>query len=241
MKRRFWMLGVLVGAASPALAGPPYLTDDPVPTDLGHWEIYAFTSAQGGQSSVDGESGFDINYGGVRNVQLTATLPLGFEKDPGEDWHWGTSDVELAVKYRFLDDQKGGFSAAIFPRVFLPTSSLARGEHLQLLLPLWLEKDFKGGTSIFGGGGYQVNPGPGNLNFWQAGGAVTQDVGHKIALGAEIFRQGPDAVGETVQTSAGVGGTVQLSPHYGLLFSGGPTFADRRTGYHLYGSLGLFF
>ena len=27
--------------ATPAWAGPPFLTDDPEPTDLHHWEIYA--------------------------------------------------------------------------------------------------------------------------------------------------------------------------------------------------------
>ena len=31
----------------PAMAGPPYITDDPVPTDTGHWEIYAFTAGEG--------------------------------------------------------------------------------------------------------------------------------------------------------------------------------------------------
>src|SRR5205823_12253279 len=30
---------VLAGVAAPAVAGPPYLTDDPVPPDTSHWEI----------------------------------------------------------------------------------------------------------------------------------------------------------------------------------------------------------
>ena len=38
----------------------------------------------------------------------------------------------------------------------------------RLLLPLWAQKDF-GGTSLFGGGGYEINPGSGNKDFWQAG------------------------------------------------------------------------
>ena len=31
-------------AATPVRAGPPFVTDDPVPTDPGHWEIYNFVS-----------------------------------------------------------------------------------------------------------------------------------------------------------------------------------------------------
>ena len=34
-----------LAAAGPAWAGPPFVTDDPEPTDLGHWEIYDFVSA----------------------------------------------------------------------------------------------------------------------------------------------------------------------------------------------------
>ena len=48
-----------------------------------------------------------------------------------------------------------GISAAIFPRAILPTSSLAAGEKTRFLLPLWVGKDFTGGTSLFGGGGYR--------------------------------------------------------------------------------------
>ena len=40
---------------------------------------------------------------------------------------------------------------------------------------------------------------------------------------------------------AGLGSIVKLSDHYALLFSGGPTCADHRTGYHFYGALGLNF
>ena len=36
----------LAGSATAAFAGPPYLTDDPIPTDTGHWEIYAFGRAR---------------------------------------------------------------------------------------------------------------------------------------------------------------------------------------------------
>jgi len=231
----------LLGRAAAAGAGPPYLTDDPMPTDLGHWEIYAFSTGEGFGPALDDEAGIDLNYGPLDGVQLTATLPMAISHDSTIGWRSGTGDVELAVKYRFIDDEAKGFSAAIFPRLILPTSSLASHEHAQLLLPVWVGKDFKGGTSLFGGGGYEVNPGRGNRNFWQAAIALTKDVGKELNLGVEVSRQGPDTTAGMAQTRAGVGATVRLSKHEALLLSGGPTWVDRRTGYHFYGSLGLFF
>ena len=239
--RALTVYAALACVAVPASAGPPYLTDDPVPTDAGHWEVYAFTAGEGRRSILEEDAGLDLNYGAVEDVQLTATLPLSFSHDPLEGWRGGTGNVELGVKYRFLQDEAAGVSAAIFPRVILPTASHSPGEKARLLLPLWLGKDFTGGTSIFGGGGYMINPGAENRDFWQAGAAVTQAVSKRASVGAEITRQGSDTVGGTAQTRAGIGSIIKLSEHDNLLFSGGPTWADHHTGYHFYAALGLNF
>jgi hypothetical protein len=228
-------------AAAPAFAGPPYLTDDPVPTDRGHWEVYAFTAGEGHRSTLDDDTGFDLNYGAVEGVQLTATLPLTFSHEQHEEWRGGTGDLELGIKYRFFHDERRGLSAAIFPRVILPTASHSPREKTRFLLPLWLGKDFAGGTSVYGGGGYLINPGVGNRDFWQAAVAVTQDVRDGLSVGAEVTRQGPDIVGGTAQTRAGIGSIIKLSSHDNLLLSGGPTWADHRTDYHFYAALGLNF
>src|SRR5206468_8917873 len=111
-------------------------------------------------------------------------------------------------KYRFFRDEQRGLSAAIFPRAILPTSSLTPGEKTRVLLPLWVGKDFAGGTSIFGGGGYMINPGTGNRNFWQAALALTHDLGKQVSVGAEVTRQSADTAGGTTQTRAGVGGNL---------------------------------
>jgi len=230
-----------MATVTPALAGPPYLTDDPVPTETAHWEVYAFSAAEGRHSLLDADAGLDLNYGPTKDVQLTATLPLSFSHDQQRGWRSGTGDLELGVKYRFFNDEEHGISAAIFPRAILPTSSFASDEKARILLPLWIGKDFDGGTSIFGGGGYEINPGPDNLDFWQAAIALTHDVNDAWSVGAELTRQGADTAGGTAQTRAGVGSIVKLSDHNALLFSGGPTWSDHRTGYRIYGALGLFF
>ena len=238
---RFAAALAAVAGSTPALAGPPYLTDDPAPTSTGHWEIYAFSAGEGRRSAVDADAGLDLNYGPVQGIQLTATLPLSFSHEPLGSWQGGTGDVELGVKYRFLNDGRTGISAAIFPRAILPTSTLIGGERVRVLLPLWLGKDFAGGTSVFGGGGYEFNPGPGNRDFWQAGAAVTHDFGRGVNGGLEIEREGPDTIGSTAQTRIGVGAIVHLSGPASFLASGGPTWSGHHTGYHFYAALGFDF
>ena len=227
--------------AAPATAGPPYDTDDPEPTDLHHWELYAFAAADRGDGDIDGAAGLDVNYGALPGVQLTATLPVGFTRERGERLRGGAGDVELGVKYRFLDRAKSGWQAAIFPRLIAPTARRGFGERrVRLLLPLWVQKDI-GDTSIFGGGGYEFNPGPGNRNFWQAGFAVTRAVGKRLSLGAEIVHQSPDSDAAAASTALGLGAIRKLGGPFALLFSAGPTFTAGRSGSHAYLALGMAF
>jgi hypothetical protein len=230
---------VVLAAAGPAVAGPPYLTDDPVPTDRGHWEIYAFAEGEGHGSAIDGDAGLDLNYGATDGVQLTATLPVSLAHEPSRGWSGGTGNVEIGVKYRLLEDREAGFSAAVFPRVILPTASRTPGGRAQFLLPLWLGKEFPGGTSLFGGGGYLVNAGGQGRDSWQAGVALTQELGKSVSVGTEITGEGSDEIGGTVPIRPGFGSVVTLSEHSSILFSAGPTFADHRTSYHVYAALGL--
>src|SRR5437879_4764814 len=69
--------------ANPALAGPPFVLDDPEPTNNGHWEIYAFGNGTITDEGSGGEAGLDFNYGGGEDLQLTAVLPVGYSKSAG--------------------------------------------------------------------------------------------------------------------------------------------------------------
>ena len=234
-------LAIVAGlCAAPALAGPPYQTDDPEPTDLHHWEIYSFATVDGRRSDLDGAIGLDLNYGAVKGVQLTATLPLAFEDVTGRGWRSGTGDVELGAKYRFLNEEHG-LQVAVFPRVILPTADRDLGGHrLQLLLPLWMQKDF-GSTSLFGGGGYEINPGSGNRNFWQAGIALTHDFSERLSLGTELTWQSADTSDGKNSTGFNIGLVHKLGGPASLLLAAGPSFSGRQTSYHAYAALGLNF
>jgi hypothetical protein len=230
----------LVTAATRAWAGPPYLTDDPEPTDTGHWELYTpqFQSAGRG-AEFAGSFGAEINYGPLRDVQLTVDLLMVFAHD-GARWYRGVGDLAASVKYRFYNNERAGLQIAVFPGVTLPTATNGLGEgRVTALLPVWAQKDI-GPWSVFGGGGYAINPGVGNRNFWKGGAAMTHDFG-RISCGVELFHQGPDAVGATAETNLGAGAILHISRPASFLVSAGPSWSDHRSGYHVYTALGINF
>ena len=226
-----------------ARAGPPFLTDDPEPTETGQWEIYApFVEVDGHSNDFGGATGVELNYGAARDVQITVGLPVDFEH--GElGWRWGAGDLRLSAKYRFLNVEAAGIQIAIFPGITLPTGTNGMGAgRVTGFLPVWLQKD-DGPWSVFGGGGYAINPGPGNRDFWSGGFAVTRKFGERLVLGVEAKRQGADTDDGHASTSLGLGGIYQLEAPFRLLASGGPTFEDKSgtTGYHAYLAVGLAF
>jgi hypothetical protein len=209
-----------------AWAGPPFMTDDPEPTGTGHWEIYGpIVEGEGRGSDFEGSAGVEINYGAAPDLQLTLGLPTGFTHDDA-GWRWGAGDVAVSAKYRFYHDERAGVSIAAFPGITLPTASNGMGsDKVTALLPVWLQKD-AGAWSIFGGGGYAINPGIDNRDYWTGGAAVTRQVVPGLLIGVEAERQGPDAIGARATTSLGLGAIVQLPSPFRLVASGGPTFSD---------------
>lgn len=226
-----------------AWAGPPFMTDDPEPTDTGHWEIYGpIVEGEGRGSAFEGSTGVEINYGAAPDLQLTLGLPAGFAHDDA-GWRWGAGDVAVSAKYRFYHDERAGVSIAAFPGIALPTASNGMGnDKVTALLPVWLQKDV-GAWSIFGGGGYAINPGAGNRDYWTGGAAVTRQVGSGLLIGVEADRQGPDTVGGRARTSLGLGAIVPLPSPFRLVASGGPTFSDGpdAAGFHAFLALAADF
>jgi hypothetical protein len=88
--------------ATPALAGPPYVTDDPEPTDYQHFEIYAFTDGTAVRGGRAGETGIDFNYGGAPNLQLSTVVELSYVRTEPNQTEWGVGNIEFGAKYRFL-------------------------------------------------------------------------------------------------------------------------------------------
>lgn len=239
--RRLSLIGLsLTLWPNAAAAGPPYDTDDPEPADYRHWEIYMFGAGERSGGAFEGEAGLDINYGLANDVQLTTTVPLNFTRGPSA--RTGFGDVEIGVKYRFYHDEAAGVQISAFPTVMLPTSGKRYGSgRTGMLLPIWAQKDW-GKWSVFGGGGYSINPGAGNRNYWQVAAAVTREVSSRLNIGAEITHRGPEEIGERPTTTLGIGAIYRLKGPLSLLASAGPSFSGRSGDkYHAYVALGLSF
>src|SRR5580692_8005996 len=89
-------------------AGPPYLTDDPEPVELHHWEIDIATMDF---RTVDGWTGtaphMEINYGAVPGLQLHMLVQNAFNAPKDGTKHIGYGDTELGFKLRFIDEEEG--------------------------------------------------------------------------------------------------------------------------------------
>jgi len=224
---RLVLLGLAALLPLPALAGPPFITDDPEPTDKGRWEIYNFVGGTREPDSNATQFGVDLNYGPVKDVQLTATLPLAVQT--GQPL--GAGDVEMAAKLKVLH-QDGGlvpFDVALFPRVFLPTS---RGSiWAQVLLPVWVEHDW-GKWSLFGGGGYTLNPGAGNRNYWQQGAVLSRQVRPGFMLGLEYYGQGADTITGRALTGVNLGTQIHVKGPFSLLGAFGQGLNRKQTTFY---------
>ena len=172
-----------------ASAGPPYFTDDPVPTDLGHYEVYAYADALHDSGGTSSDAGIDLNYGGARDLQLTAVVPFSREQARYSASTRGVGNPELAAKWRFLHHEDVGWDVAVFPRVILASASSAVGEqHVAYQLPLWVERD-SAAWSTFGGGGCVLNHGGASRNDCYAGWAITKPLTARTQRGAELRGQ----------------------------------------------------
>jgi hypothetical protein len=213
---------VLAAVSGTAIAGPPYVSDDPEPTDYQHYEIYLFTNGMNARDGTSGASGLDFNYGAAPDLQVTGMVPIAYQYPVTGSTVAGFGNFELAAKYRFLHQAEIGWDVAVFPRVFLPSVSARVGEgHASLLLPLWLEKDW-GDWSTFGGGGCMINRGGGSQDFCQASWALTRQVFPDLQLGAEIVHQTADKRGGRVSSGIGVGLRYDINENFHLLGYAGP-------------------
>jgi hypothetical protein len=256
-KRKVWLSGgqrkagrrcrrslpalALLLSSDPGFAGAPFLTDDPVPTEPGHWEINAPIFELGGHGrDLEVTSAADFSYGAATDVQLSLAVSIAGAHDTHR-WRSGVGDVELSAKYRFINDETSGLQVAAFPGLSLPTASNGMGAgRVTALLPVWFQKD-SGKWSVFGGGGYAINLGAGNRNYWTGGIAVSKQFSDRFLLGVEYDRQGANELGGHGSSSLGLGAIYALKAPFRLLLSGGPTIENQthQTGFHAFLALGM--
>jgi len=220
--------------AVPALAGPPFRTDDPEPVEFQHFEINLLslgTKTTGGWAGV--LPGLEVNYGALPNLQLHAIVPVGYTAPDGGRAGFGFGDIELGAKYRFITPGDGDWfpQVGVFPLVEVPVGNQSLGlstGHVQVFLPIWLQKEFDPWT-IYGGGGYWINPGAGNKNYSFFGAALWRKVIERLSVGVEVFHQTSPADGVKESTGFNVGAAYDFSENWHLLSSVGTGIQNRPT------------
>src|SRR5436305_3219618 len=91
------VLAVLV--PSPSRGGAPFVTDDPLPTELGHFEIDAaaqFTARRGERSGA--LPSLEVDYGALPDLQLQIIASLALDRISGGTTKFGAGDTELGAK-----------------------------------------------------------------------------------------------------------------------------------------------
>ncbi|HKD48371.1 MAG TPA: hypothetical protein VKB67_11865 [Rhizomicrobium sp.] len=214
----------LLMLAGPALAGPPFITDDPEPVDLGQWEVYGFSAGAAGKGAVSGLGpSMEADYGAATGLQLHVAGGFSYEGRRDGTFVMGISDTELGAKLRLLksDENEWYPQLGVYPLIEVPTGNARRGlgaGYWQEFLPLWLQKDW-GAWSTHGGGGYWINPGPGNRNFWFVGWLLQRHVTDFLELGGEVFHQTSSMEGQRASSGFNLSGMYNFTPHNHLLFA----------------------
>ena len=217
-------LAMLFGVTSATWAGPPFRTDDPEAVEYQHAELYLFyqqTLAAEGRTGV--LPAFEFNYGVYENVQLHLVAPAAFSTPSGLGATRGYGDTELGVKWQLNEESETMPMVGIFPLVELPTGNSDKGlgnGHTQVFIPVWLQKKW-GDFQTYGGGGYWINNGADNRNYWFVGWQAQYQVSEHVTLGAEIFHTTGQVADQGASTGFNVGGFYNFDEHNHLLFSAG--------------------
>ncbi|MFZ3357913.1 MAG: hypothetical protein WCA56_06970 [Xanthobacteraceae bacterium] len=211
-----------------ALAGPPFMTDDPEPVDYQHYEFYTFTQGThvNGDTSGVGPA-WEFNYGVVPNGQFHIIAPVAFDSPTGGPGQFGYGDTELGFKYRFIQEDKGGATpmVGVFPLLEIPTGDQASGlgaGHLRAFFPVWIQKSF-GDWTTYGGGGYWINHGGGtnDQDYWFVGWLLQRQVTKQLAIGGELFHQTANMIGGDDTTGFNIGAVYDFDYNNHLLLSAG--------------------
>ena len=207
-----------------ALAGPPFLTDDPEPVEYKHWEIYVASISQEEHGGVNITAPHvEINYGVAPDFQLHLIAPMEYVKPSALPSHFGYGDTELGFKWRFCNNEETKFMAGIFPLLEVPTGAESTGLGLggpQVFIPVWLQKGW-GPWLTYGGGGYLNNPGPGDKKLWFFGWLLQRDLNEHLTIGGELFYGSPPDTGDERHFGFNIGAIINMTEIHHILLSAG--------------------
>jgi len=226
--KKLYILSLLSAAfltiSSVAFAGPPYETDDPDPTEYKHYEIFVASEYH---RSAEEESGtlphLEVNYGLMPDVQIAISIPNAFSETQGQSRHYGLGDIELGVKYRFIQETETTPMVAFYPSYKSHTGNDHKGlgnDANEYFLPIWLSKSW-GEWTTYGGGGYTITQEVDAKNHWFFGWLLEKQITEHLALGGEVFHESEESSDEGSSTGFNLGGSYDFSERHHVVFSAG--------------------
>jgi hypothetical protein len=201
-----WLVAALLlcSLSLPAVAqgGPPLITNDPDTPGAGKWEINIAVAGAHGEDFWDlAAPDLDINYGLGERMQLSVHGSWNHQRVDDGLWQSGSGPVELAVRWRFIDEEKSGFSMAVQPHWAKSWSAAAIRRGLvspneELGIPLQLSKHFgKANVGLEVGRNFIER----EADEWQAGLFWSRDCAKDFQCLAEINTvKAADSSAETV-------------------------------------------
>lgn len=219
-------------------AGPPFFTDDPQPVEYKHLEYYISSVHQLKSGELDGTlPHFEINYGLVPNVQIHLLLPLNYSYSNQQGLKMGYANTEFGVKCRFVQETEGFPQIGIFPIAIIPTIKNVDfgSSNIQLFLPVWGQKSW-GKLTTYGGAGYWISRGENHQNSLFAGWEVQYDLSRMFTFGGEVFYHSADTVGGEIVVGCNLGGFVNFSNKFHIIYSLGHSLLYERN-YYVYAGL----
>jgi hypothetical protein len=146
MGRIIMVLLVMLLAPLSVLAGPPILTDDTGTPGPGKWETnMGFTVEKSRDTTLYNTPALDLNYGIGDRIQLNYSVSWIIRDTTEAGAKNGLGNSEVAVKWRFLAEDKNGMALSVYPRFIFnnPGSSADRGlvdKGTVFRLPFQMEK-----------------------------------------------------------------------------------------------------
>jgi hypothetical protein len=183
------ILNLSCASISYGQGGPPMLTDDPGTPGAGQWEINtAYLEERTADTRVRSFPHIDINYGWGEHIQLKYETGYLLTDGTGSGLKGDLDDSLLGFKWRFLDQERAGIDASVYPQLELQNAhrSVTRGApepDPNLFLPIEIGRAI-GPLRLIAEVGYQYSRS--QENEWSAGILGALEVSKTLELLAEM-------------------------------------------------------
>jgi hypothetical protein len=224
-------------------AGPPLETDDPDTPGPRRWEINLSSPFAIRDDARLFQPLLDINYGVGERVQLKLKPRMVVLDEPGRGAEAGAGNIQVGMKWRFLDQARAGISWSVYPQADFnpPGDSVNRGlisEGNQFFLPFQVQRTF-GQTKVYAEAGYNWREQ--QTDEWALGLAVEHSLSQRFRLAGELRNVAGDTFGD-YEFFFNAGFKWSFHKHATLLASVGRTIHETRgDGLAVFSYLGLQF